>query len=89
MAQATRVISGDPASVAAQLNTLAATEELLIIEKTFSAGDYIVVSDDTAGTGQNAIVLKGDPNSIAALMPAAVDIVCPTFSASQYLVVES
>jgi hypothetical protein len=89
MAQVARVIQGDPAAVASQLNTLAATESIKIVEKTFSAGDYIVVSDNAAGTGQTVVVLKGDPAAVAAAMPATVNVVCPTFSASQYIVVRT
>lgn len=89
MARVCRVLSGDPMSVAAALDTLAATEEILIVEKTFSSGDFIVVSDNAAGTGQDVIVAKGDPATVATLLNGGtIDIICPTFSASQYIVVE-
>lgn len=87
MAQVARVVTGDPATVRAQLATIAATETIKIVEKTFSSGDYIVVSDNAAGSGQVVSVLKGDPATVVAAMPSGVDIVCPTFSASQYLVI--
>ena len=87
MAQVARVITGDPTSVRSQLTTLAATESIKIVEKTFSSGDYIVISDNAAGTGQVVTVVKGDPATVATLLPAGVEILCPTFSASQYLVI--
>ena len=89
MAQVNTVYQGDPATVAAALNTLAATQEILIIEKTHSAGEYIVVSDNAASTGQTVSVAKGDPTTVAALLNGkTLNIVAPTFSAAQYLVVE-
>jgi hypothetical protein len=87
MAQVARVVSGDPATVRAQLATIAATETIRIVEKTFSSGDYIVITDNAASAGQIVSVLKGDPATVVAAMPAGIDVVCPTFSASQYLVV--
>lgn len=90
MAQIAQVMKGDPATVADELIALAATNELLIIEKTFSSGEYVVVSDDAAGTGQSVSVLKGDPATVVVdfggLGPQ-IDIVAPTFSAAQYIVV--
>ena len=93
MAQVTRVIQADPWTLASTLTTLAATEELQIITKTGSAGKFLVISDDAASTGQTAVVIAGDPqklsDEIAAIiaLPATVDIVTPTFSASHYVVV--
>lgn len=95
MAQVTRVIQADPWTFAASLNTLAATEQIQIIEKTASAGKFLVISDNAAPTGQTAVVISGDPqklsdeiNAIIAL-PATVEIVTPTFSAAHYVVVYS
>lgn len=86
MARVSRVISGDPAKVAEQINTLAATERILIVEKTFSSGAYIVVTENTTPNGQTCQVVKGAPAAVAALLNGiTVDILCPTFSASQYI----
>lgn len=88
MAQVVRVIKGDPATIVAQINVLAATEEILTLTKTFSGGEFILTTDDTAPASNVASVLKGDPDTVAAAAPAGVFIICPTFSASQYVAVE-
>lgn len=93
MAQISQKLLGDPWSLANGLNTLAATNELQIVKKTSSSGTFIIVSEDAASTGQIAVVIAGDPqklsdeiNAIIAI-PAIVEIVEPTFSASHYVVV--
>ena len=91
MAQVTRVIQADPWTFADQLNVLAATEKIQIIEKTSSAGKFIVISDDAAPTGQTAVVISGDPqklsDEITALSATSIDVLSATFSAAHYIVV--
>ena len=93
MAQIAQVIAGDPWKLASDLNTLALTNEIQIISKTYSNGKFIVNSDDAAPVGQTAVVLVGDPqtlvdqmNAIIAL-PATIDEVSDTFSSAPYVVV--
>lgn len=93
MAQVSSVIQADPNSLAAALNTLAATDEIQIIQKTTSAGKFVVVSDDAAPTGQVAVVIAGDPEKLASEIQDLIDasntinLVVQTFSAAHYVVV--
>jgi nitrate reductase NapAB chaperone NapD len=93
MAQVSRVIQADPNTLASELNTLAATEEIQIITKTKSAGKFIVISDDAAPTGQAAVVVAGDPQKLVdeltslIALPATIYVVASTFSAAHYVVV--
>jgi hypothetical protein len=87
MAQVVRVIKGDPSSVASQLNTIASTETINHIVKSYSAGEFLVISDDSISLSQTVTVVKGDPTSVATIAPAGSVLICPTFSAAQYLVI--
>lgn len=93
MAQIARTFEGDPAYVASQLTTLAATEEITEVRKTYSSGSFIVISDDTAGTGQDVVVISGAPETLVSTINDmiadgdVIEILAPTFSASHYLVV--
>ena len=91
--QVAQVIQADPWKLEDDLNTLAATEEIQVITKTYSSGKFIVVSDNAAGTGQTAVVITGDPDTLATEIAtlvtggATIQIVTPTFSAAHYVVV--
>jgi hypothetical protein len=93
--QVTQTSKGDPATLAAILNTLAATNEVQIVTKSRSAGSFIIVSDNAAPTGQTAEVLKGDPATISTLLAAligggaTIEILVTTFSGGYYVVVYS
>ena len=90
MAQVSQVIQADPTSLAAAL--LALNKKVLIVEKTSSAGKFLVISEAPA-IGQLFVVIAGDPdklaNSIAALVAGGktIQVIIPTFSASHYIVV--
>jgi hypothetical protein len=92
MAQISTVIKGAPEDVATTIAGLAAANEIQIVEKTFSNGDYLVIYDDTAGIGQSALVVKGDPASVASQINtiaggATKIIVSDTFSSGSYILV--
>lgn len=95
MAQQVTTVKGDPNWVKSLLQTIALTNSLQIIEKTNSAGQFIVLYDDAAPTGQTVEVLRGDPTTINQQLNvliaggATIEIICTTFSASYYLVVYS
>lgn len=90
MAQVSQVIQADPTSLAAAL--LALNREVLIVEKTSSAGKFLVVSE-APSTSQVFTVITGDPDklssSIATLVSggSTINLIIPTFSASHYVVV--
>jgi len=90
MAQVCTIIQADPDTLAVELAALNA--EVLILEKTSSAGKFIVIHQ-TPSTSQNFAVVAGDPDTISLAIGAivtggdTVQIVSPTFSASKYLVV--
>lgn len=91
MAQVVQKYKGDPDSVATLLNALAVGNDIQIIEKTFSSGEYLVIYENTAGTGQTVAVVKGDPSTVATLVNtltvgATKVILSDTFSAGSYLV---
>ena len=86
--QVTTTVLGDPWKLADDLNSLAAANEIQIVKKTVSSGTFVVVYDNTAPTGQTAVVIAGCPqtlvnelNAISAL-PATVEIVEQTFSSA-------
>ncbi len=93
--QISQIMTGDPASIISQLVVLAATNKVQIIQKTKSSGSYIVVSDNTAPTGQSFVVIKGDPDTVSAETTAlialgnVVEIVAESFNAAVYIVVYS
>ena len=93
MAQVCTVIQADPNTLAAELNILASTEEILHVVKTKSAGKFLVISDNAASTSQVAAVIVGDPDKLSAelaaviALPATIDLVSDTFSAAHYVVV--
>jgi len=92
MAQLCDVIQGDPWTLADQLGLY--TSGISIVEKTTSAGKFLVVSDSTLPV-QTFVVIAGDPDKLASelsdLITAgnSVDLVIPTFSASHYVVAYS
>lgn len=87
--QVAQVLKGDPTWVKHLLTLLAVTNEIQIIEITQSNGSYLVVSDDSGGTGQTIEVLRGTPQDLAVAMTAlgSVQAFARTFSAGFYLVV--
>ena len=93
MAQVTRVIQADPWKLQDELIALAATEEIQIVTKTYSAGKFLVVSDNAGGTGQQVGLTVGDPDKLASeindliALPSVVEIVEKTFSGAHYIVV--
>jgi hypothetical protein len=92
MAQVSQVIQADPTSLAAAL--LALNQEVLLVEKTSSAGKFLVVSE-APSTSQTFTVITGDPDKLAASVAALVsggdtiNLIIPTFSASHYVVVST
>jgi hypothetical protein len=90
MAQQCTVIQGDPATLASKLDQL--NGNILIVEKSSSAGKFIVVYDTVAAV-QNFQVIMGDPEKVAAEINALILagneplLIIPTFSASHYVVV--
>jgi len=90
MAQTCRVIQADPNTLAAELTAL--NEDVTVVEKTSSAGKFIVVSE-APSSGQTFVVIAGDPDTLSggvnALITggANIDLIVPTFSASHYVVV--
>jgi len=92
MAQVCTVIQGDPQSLVSQLLNL--NGNVLIVEKTTSAGKFIVIYD-TIYANQTFTIVSGDPqklsSDIAALITSGkvIDLIASTFSASQYLVVST
>lgn len=90
MAQVCNVIQADPTSLATALAAL--NREILIIEKTSSAGKFLVISE-APSTGQSFTVITGDPDKLASSIATIVsggdtiNLVTPTFSASHYVVV--
>ena len=89
MAQICTVIQADPNSLALALAAL--NKEVSIVEKTASAGKFLVVSQ-LPSTGQTFEVIAGDPDTLAASIAAlitggsVINFVAPTFSASHYVV---
>jgi hypothetical protein len=89
MAQTTQVIQADPTSLASALTAL--NREILIVEKTASAGKFLIVSKSPS-TGQIFAVLKGDPDNISSGLStligggSVINIIAPTFSAAHYVV---
>jgi hypothetical protein len=91
MAQNCTVIQADPATLAVELAAL--NEEILIVQKTASAGKFIVVSQ-APSTSQTFTVVAGDPDKLASeidtiALGATVNLVIPTFSAAHYVVVST
>lgn len=91
MAQIAQVLKGDPGTVAGLLTTLAVSNEIVLIRKTFSAGEYIIVYDNSGTAGQTISVIKGDPITAATLINALISgstkvALSDTFSAGSYLV---
>jgi nitrate reductase NapAB chaperone NapD len=90
MAQLCTVIQADPQALATALTALAGTIE--IVEKTTSAGKFLVVYD-SAPSSQAIVVITGDPESLAASLNTIIsggdliELIIPTFSASHYVVV--
>lgn len=90
MAQVCSVIQADPNTLATSLAAL--NREVLLVQKTSSAGKFIVISEAPA-VSQTFTVISGDPDKLASDMAAIVlggdtiDLVIPTFSASHYVVV--
>jgi hypothetical protein len=95
MAQVASVIQADPWKLVSDLNTLAASNTIQIITKTYSSGKFIIVRENLASTGQTAVVLSGDPATLKSKIDiliaggASIEIVSPTFSSSYYVVVYS
>lgn len=95
MAQVSSVIQGDPWKLASDLNTLAASNAIQIISKTYSAGKFIVVRDNGGSSGQTAVVVSGDPDYVKTQIDtliaggAIIEIVTQTFSSAYYVVVYS
>lgn len=89
MAQTSSVIQADPQSLADALTALAA--EVTIVEKTTSAGKFLVVSQSPS-TSQTFEVISGDPSALSDAINAligggaTIDLIIPTFSASHYVV---
>ncbi len=92
MAQSCTVIQADPDSLALALAAL--NEEVLLVEKTVSAGKFLVVSQ-TPSTSQTFTVIAGDPDKLADEINtmigggSTIDLVISTFSAAHYVVVTS
>lgn len=92
MAQSCTVIQADPWSLAEALAAIPAN--VVIIEKSTSAGKFIVVTDDSADD-QEYTVIVGDPDKLATELNAIITLgkdiiwVAPTFSAAHYLVVHT
>lgn len=92
MAQVSQVIQADPTSLAAAL--LALGRQVLLVEKTSSAGKFLVISE-APSTSQTFSVITGDPDKLAASVTTLVaggktiNIIIPTFSASHYVVVST
>ena len=90
MAQSCTVIQADPWTLASALQALGTT--ILVVEKTTSAGKFIVISDSAPST-QTFTVISGDPDKLASDINAiisggsSIDLIIPTFSASHYVVV--
>ena len=95
MAQVASVIQADPWKLASDLNTLAASNSIQIITKTYSTGKFIIVRETGGATGQTAVVIAGDPETLKAQIDtliaggASIEIVSPTFSSAYYVVVYS
>lgn len=93
MAQVCQVIQADPDTLAAELNTLASTNEIIHVVKTKSAGKFLVISDDAGSTSQIASVITGDPDKLVddldaiIATPYTIDLVVETFSAAHYVAV--
>jgi hypothetical protein len=89
MAQICTVIQADPDSLALALAAL--NKEVSIVEKTASAGKFLVISE-APSTGQTFEVIAGDPDTLASSIAAlitggsVINFVAPTFSASHYVV---
>jgi hypothetical protein len=91
MAQNCTVIQADPGTLAVELAAL--NEEILIVQKTASAGKFIVISQ-APSTSQTFTVVAGDPDKLASeidtiALGATVNLVIPTFSAAHYVVVST
>jgi hypothetical protein len=89
MAQVCNVIQADPASLAIALAAL--NKEVLQIEKTASAGKFLVISE-APSTSQLFAVIAGDPDKLASALATligagrTINVVTQTFSASHYVV---
>ena len=89
MAQISTVIQADPWSLVTALTALPGN--VSIVEKSSSAGKFIVVYDNSTDD-QTYQVIAGDPDKLAleinALITSGKNIwfVTPTFSASHYVV---
>jgi phosphodiesterase/alkaline phosphatase D-like protein len=89
MAQVCTVIQADPQSLATALAAL--NSEVLIVEKTSSAGKFLIVHQSPS-TGQTYSVIAGDPAKLAGELQtlatggATVNFVAATFSASHYVI---
>jgi hypothetical protein len=92
MAQTCTVIQADPNTLATALAAL--SSGVSIVEKTTSAGKFLVIEDTTVAS-QTFVVIAGDPDKLAADLTALVsggatiDLIIPTFSASHYVVAYS
>lgn len=88
MAQVCSVIQADPWSLAEELQALG--EEIQIVEKTTSAGKFLVVSESPSAS-QSFEVIAGDPSTLAqqinALGATSIDLIISTFSSAHYVVV--
>lgn len=90
MAQVCTVIQADPATLATHLAALG--EQVLIVEKTKSAGKFVVISESPS-TSQQFEVIAGDPESLSTAIQnlidvgVTIDLIIPTFSAAHYVVV--
>ena len=90
MAQQCTVIQGDPESLKTQLIALAGN--IQVVEKTTSAGKFVVVYD-TIPVTQNFTVIQGDPQKLSSDINGIIaggdiiSLIIPTFSSSYYLVV--
>lgn len=92
MAQVCTVIQADPNTFKAELETLAAANEIKLITKTKSAGKFLVIYDDAGTTGQLVEVIVGDPDLLSGSLTTiaatfTINIVSDTFSAAHYIVV--
>lgn len=92
MSQVCTVIQADPWNLRDSLISLASTNEVQIVTKTYSAGKFIVVSEDAAPAGQTVVVIAGDPETVrdeinVLAASFTIDLVAQTFSASHYVVV--
>jgi hypothetical protein len=89
MAQMCNVIQADPWTLATQLG--AYTAGVTLVEKTSSAGKFLVVVDSTLPANTYAVI-AGDPSKLAldlntlVLAGKVIQLVIPTFSASHYVV---